>query len=243
VKSPDYNRWLAKDSESWIGLSHENIYKSKYSYPVGVEKIRSFKELDIDSPRKVKHYNAFDGFDIDIDRMYENMNFLVDKIKRKKAPKYLDIYINISEGCFVDYESMLNKAWAAISIVDNLENQGIRCSVFAISCKRMILKDKPSSPRDEYMIEICLKKHNDSLNLGAICAGISPWMFRYWEILWSLGNINDSYVDGGMSNPMGIPRNMIDSNSIVIDKGECFTHDSATQFVKEIQETNKINAA
>lgn len=246
VRSSDFDRYNDWISPSWMGLGHSDIMKHKFSYPFGVEKIREYQSLRVEAPRKIKYYNQFDGYDINIDRMMDNLDFLIDDIKRKRAPKCVDIYVNLSESSGITYDQMVNKTWAAISIIDNLENQGIRCAVYAVACKRPMIKGRKveDCARDrsqDYMLEICLKRHNDTLNLGAICTGISPWLFRYWTILWSLGNVKGTDLDNGCSWPMQIPRNMVDTNSIVIDKGECFTQNDADQFVKEIQETNKIN--
>jgi hypothetical protein len=233
VQSVDYGKMLLRDRPDWVGLSYTDVLKYKYSYPIGVEKLRNFKEVEIKKDIRVKFYNQFDGFDIDVDRLHDNLDFLIDTKKIRNRPKTIDIYINVGESWVVGYNELLNKTYAAVKIIDHLETLGIRCAVYALSCYKPAYSEYINLSEKEELIEVCLKNHSDTLNLGAICTGISPWMFRYWMLMWMVANHKGVKSKNGVCYPVTIPVGEL--TGIIIDKGQCLNLTDANKLIENIK--------
>lgn len=231
TQSIEWKAQKIRDKVSFIGLSYPDVLKYKFSYPIGVEKLRHFKEVNIEKDTRIKLYNQFDGYDINIDRMYENLDFLIDERRVKNRPKTIDIYINIGEAFTVDYDNMLNKTYAATKIVDYLETMGVRCAVYAVISFKPIYSKRTYGKQE--IIEICLKNHADTLNMGAVCAGISPWMLRYWGILWIAGNCKGSKIKCGAAIACTIPDE--EKTGIVIDTQQCLNIADANKLIENIK--------
>lgn len=222
-----YDRIEKEDDATFMGISLSHIKESKYGYPTGVEKLSRFKDFKVEKDINVKFYNQFDGFDIDIERMMDGMDFLIDTHKKRSLPKTVNISVNIAEGANVNYENMLCKTYATISIIDKLESRGVRCAVYACAS----FETRTSNKTDELgYFEICAKNHCDSLNISALCTSISPWMFRYWIIL----RIVDKYrnLQYGVGVPAKLP---LDINGIIIENNQCLTKESSNKFIDSIK--------
>jgi hypothetical protein len=224
-----------KDMTKWIGLNYSDVLNYKFSYPIGVTELSRFKEAIVEKPEKIRVYNQFDGYDIDVERMYENMDFIIDERKVKKLPKTIDIFVNICENSQISYQSMLNKTYAATKIIDHLESLGVRCSLYCVisfylyitNGKRGYFESEPT------VIEICVKNYHDNLNLGAVCTAISPWLFRYWGLNWIWGNYKN--VDETVGRATQIPKESLTPNCIVIDNKECLNVYEANEFIEKIK--------
>ena len=220
-KSPCYDHSINRNDKSWVGLSYDELQKYKFSYPVGVAELKHFKEA-----------NQFDGFDIDVDRMYEHTDFILDERKLKKLPKSIDIFVNVAESCNVNYRSMLNKTYTATKIIDHLESLGVRCALYAVIAIK-IERINTGVDRDPTVIEVCIKNHHDNLNLGAVCASISPWMLRYFGASWIYGKLSN--VREGAGYPTSIPKESLTPNCIVIDTNQCMDLYEANEFIEKIK--------
>lgn len=223
------------DRKSFVGLSYAETQQYKFSYPLGVEELSRFSSIEIQKSEKVRYYNQFDGHDIDIERLYESMDFLIDHRYIKKQPKAIDIFVNVAENCEVDYSQMLSKTYAATKTIDYLESLGVRCALYAVICfiPKFKYGKKARYGTEPIIIEVCIKNHHDSLNLGTICTAISPWMLRQHVFLWLAGNIAGIHENFGYATR--IPQSEIPQNSIVIDTADCLSVNKANQFIQNLK--------
>jgi len=230
----DFISYEVHNSESFKGLAITEINRSKYGYEVGVEKLRHFKDVEVEKDTRVKYWNQFDGYDIDVDRMYDNLDFLLDTRRQRKLPKTMDIYVNIGENRETGYDKMLNKTYTAIKVIDRLESLGVRCAVYA--CAPALPVINTSLGKDRYgelnYLEICVKNYHDALNTGAICAAISPWMLRHWIFLWRISHIEKIQLDEGLSYSQKMPA---DTVGIIIETGSCLEISEANRFIETIK--------
>lgn len=223
INSPEFIKHEQMDRPMWAGLSYSDLQKFKYSYPFGVEKLKQLASANIQAPVKIKFWDSLDGFDIDIEKMYSGADFLLNERKVKNLPKQIDLYVNISEPFQISYENMLNKSYAVLKIVDQLESEGCRVAVYSIS--NLHLKNRN---KDKISIEICIKEQNQTLNLGSLCTAISPWFLRYWVILWIYGRHK---VNKGVAQPLKLEN----CKGIAIDTGQCLTISGANKFINNIK--------
>ena len=230
VGTKAFHIYEANDDPKWMGLSLSDIHKFKFSYPLGVERLSHFKDFEIQKDINVKFYNQFDGYDIDIDRMMDNLDFLLDTRKKRLLPKAVDIYIQIGEPSLVGYSEMLCKTYAAIKIIDKLETHNVRCAVYACNSFRTICKNRKNE-QDGYL-EVCIKNHADTINLGAICTAISPWVFRHFFLLHLIGHFPDVDIHNGCSYTYPMPS---DLSGIIIRAGQCHEIESANKFIETIK--------
>lgn len=234
----DCKSHLKEDDPRFRGLGLEEILKSKYNYQKGLDDL---KEIEIDvnlggSSRAYK-YDEFDGDDLNYDRLLEGFPPMRKRIKTYGigSGRLVNIYVVISENCCIGAEEMVNKAYTAIQIVDMLEAMGYRVAVW--SCDST---DDPSgSFRGEsgvhYQLEVCLKRHEDTLNKGLILNGISPWFFRYFMFAHQKGH----YINGwGMGHSVEMKLEQTKEN-IVINNGQCLNKISADRKIKEIEQLFK----
>jgi len=231
LNNPIYKETANEDHPKFRGLCLAEIQGAKYSYPVGVEKLSHFKDFTVEKDISIKYWNQFDGWDIDIDRMMENLDFLLDSHKKRLLPKTLDIYINVGEGGDVNYEKLLCKTYATIKIVDKLETLGVRCSVFTCASFETHTRTRTRANRGENgYLEICVKQYADTLNLGALCTAISPWMLRYWMFLFIIGKYPG--VIHGIAYARSMPPEL---KGIIIETGSCLDKYAANQFIESIK--------
>lgn len=235
ANNPQFEEERTENNPRFRGLSLSEIRRSQYSYKVGVDKLRAMKDFEFQRDEKIKYWDSFDGFDIDIDRMYSDLDFLRNERKVRKLPKTVDIFINVGENANVNYDLMLNKTYAALKIIDHLESLGVRTALYACISGIMYL---PGGNDDMY-VEICIKKHADNVNLGALCTAISPWFFRYWFFLWIKGRF--SHVGSGIGRAQNIPLSGR-QKGIFIDQGMCLLQRTANNFIESINIEN-ISAA
>jgi len=228
VNAPLFREKERRDYREWYGLSLANILINKFSYPIGVEKLTHFADFAVTKDEKVKFWNQDDGQEIDIDRMLEDLDFLLDTRKKRLLPKTADVYINVGEGADVSYNAMLCKTYAANKIVEKLETLGVRSAVFA--CASYETQTHTGKDQECGYLEIAIKQHQDMLNLGALCAAISPWMLRHWMILFITGQYRN--VTDGCAYAKRMPS---DIKGIIIDTGMCLQLETANKFIESIK--------
>lgn len=228
ANNPQFEEERTRNNYNFRGLPLSEILASKYSYKLGVEKLRAMQDFEFQKDVKFRFWDSFDGFDIDIDRMYSDLDFLLNERKVSKLPKTLDIFINVTENANINYDLMLNKTYAALKIIDRLESLGVRTALYACISLEAYL---PSGSEDMY-IEICIKQHSNDVNLGALCTAISPWFFRYWFFLWIYGHY--SHVGYGIGEAHNIPLSER-QKGIIIDKGMCLTTSHANTFITSLK--------
>lgn len=231
--NPDFPKRFSNDNKSFTGLSLSDIQKFRYSYPFGVEKLRQMQDVKFEKPVKVRYYDSFDGYDIDIDRMQEGMDFLVNTRKVRKLPKAIDIVVNVAENCYIGYESMLHKTYAALKITDQLETAGVRVAVWVAFSSEDSGRNTEKNRWEDAYVEICVKQYADPVNLGALCTTISPWFMRHWILLWLTSRW--PITAAGMGQAVAIPANMKRPGTITIESGECLSANSANQFINQLK--------
>lgn len=233
VNHPEFDNHLLRDRPDFTGLSLSEILKSKYSYQPGVDIINNMAAVKVEKDEKIKYYDQFDGFDIDIDRMLDNLDFLINEKRVKKRPKTMNIYINITEAGHVDYQRMINKTYAALRITDHLETLGVRTAVFVSMPVTPYYGPRNKRHPETFYIEVCVKNYQDNVNLGALCTAISPWFFRHWVFAWIIGHDKDIDIFG-----VGIVTRMPDDearNGILINTGDCHSIDTANNFIENLK--------
>ncbi len=225
----DYS--LRRDREYFTGLKLDEINRCKFTYQPGVEKIRQMAEVKVEKDVKVRYYDQFDGFDINIDRMIDGLDFLVNERKVRKLPRTIDLLLNITEAGGVNYENMLSKTYATLRIADHLESLGVRVAVYVCCPVTPIYHKGKGQP---FYLEICVKKYADPVNLGALCTSISPWFLRHWVFAWIIGR--DARIDierVGLVTPMPAS----ERRGILIDTGQCYSTSEANAFISNIKIT------
>ena len=220
-----------RDASYFTGLSRADILQYKMSYPLGVEKLRHLADFEVEKDTKVRYYDSFDGYDINIDRMMEGLDFLINDKKVRKLPKTMDIFVNVSENGSIDYEAMLNKTYTALKVIDHLETLGVRTALFAcISGKTKHNGREKSKP---FYIEVNVKNYADSVNLGALCTAISPWFLRHWGFLFLTGHYKN--LSDGLGHSVDLPFTEIPRNAITIDNRQCHTQSEANHFISNLK--------
>lgn len=228
-----YNRISEADDPDFRGLSCEEIYKSMYSYTKGIELLRNIDlTSSIGGSSRQYKYDEFDGDDLNYDRLLDGFPAMRKRIRKSGSGvgKFIDIYINISELCNVTYPQLLNKAYTAVKLIDFLENNGFRVAVYSCDYTRDIFGHYEDESDVFYEVEVCLKKHEDSLSLGLILTGISPWFFRYHMFKHQCSHYIPSF---GLGKAAYCTREA-NANIIIIDNGECLTKESANQKIENI---------
>lgn len=227
----EFNYFKEKNRKDFYGISMEDIEKYKHSYPTGVAMLKHLKDFKVEKYERIKYYNSFDGFDIDVDRMYDG-DFLIDNKKKRKLPKVIDVFVNISENANVDYSEMLQKTYATLKVVDHLESLGVRVGVFCCMALRKKYKSGHYA-KNTTLIEISVKKPEDSVNLGALCTSISPWFFRYHGFQYLRGK--EEKLASTIGYGVEIPRSEIPKNAIVIETGQCLNEYESNNFIENIK--------
>jgi len=229
IGATEFNKEAKQEDRKFRGLYLSEIQESKYAYKLGVEKLRAYKDFEVQKDIKVKYWDQFDGHDIDIDRMQDNLDFLLNDKKIRKLPKTMDIFVNVTENSNVSYTEMLNKTYAALKIIDRLETLGVRTALFVCICVSPLVKGMYT---EDVYIEICVKQHADTVNLGALCTAISPWFFRFWFILWIRGRYAGLDLSVGAARPIPSSEKQ---KGITIDKGNCLSTHTANNFIESIK--------
>lgn len=228
-----YDRISKADDPDFRGLSYEEIHKSMYSYTKGIELLRDVNLISsIGGSSRQYKYDEFDGDDLNYDRLLDGFPAMRKRIRKSGTGvgKFIDIYINICELCNVTYPQLLNKAYTAIKLIDFLENNGFRVAVYSCDYTRDLFGHYEGESDIFYEVEVCLKRHEDSLSLGLILTGISPWFFRYHMFKHQCSHYIPS---SGLGRTAPCTRES-DANTIIINNGECLTKESADQKIENI---------
>ena len=125
---------------------------------------------------------------------------------------------------------MLVKAYTAMQIVDLLENLGYRVAIYSCDCTLDLSGTYKGEEGVKYTVQVCLKRHEDSLNQGLILNGISPWFFRYYLFAHQKGRYKNGW---GMGRAVEMKLEQTREN-IVINHGECLNKRSADSKIKQI---------
>lgn len=239
IATPDGNpdgltEHLQQERPDFRGLSNKEIKDCKYGYQKGID---TLKELDLDlnmgGSRHKFIYDEFDGDDMNYDRLLDGFPPMLKRVKTHGigSGRLINVYVAIAEPWFIKYESLLNKSYTAIQIVDMLEGLGYRVAVFCFDST----DDPNGSYRGErgvhYEVRVCLKRHEDALNKGLILNGISPWFLRYHMFSHQYTHYKPSE---GMGHHVSLKIEQTKEN-IVINSGECLNKKDADKKINEIK--------
>ena len=228
-----YIRHLKEENVHFRGLSNNDIIKYKYGYKEGLDKIKELSvNLNLGGSSKKYIYDEFDGDDMNYDRLLEGFPAMRKRVRQHGigSGRLVNIYVVISEDCYVRYKEMLNKAFTAMQIVDTLESLGYRVAVWACDATRDCSGSYKGIYDINYQVMICLKKHEDSLNKPLIMNGISPWFFRYFLFAHQMGHYNCG-SGLGSAIPLDIETT---KETIVINHGECLDESSSKRKIEQI---------
>ena len=170
-----------RDDPGWIGLSKEEIVKSKFFYKKGLDELKALeKDINIGGTKRSYKWDETDGDDMNYDRFLDNLPCLSKRITKKGdgRGKVVTIYVSIGENCNVKYKSMLLRAYTVMRLVDYLENLNYRTEIIVYSDVKGLGRYKGERISSLHT-EIVLKKAEDPLIKGLILNCISPWMLRH----------------------------------------------------------------
>jgi hypothetical protein len=210
---------------NFIGIENKDIEKYKYSYPLGVQLLNNIKFDLPEQKRRIKYYNQIDGYDINVERLFDERDYLLNK-KNIYDSKIVNIYVNLSVPYTLSYENMLNKTKTVISICDYLEQQGISTNVF--SCAYLLAHD---NKKTEIIYEIKIKDSNEPINIGLLATSISPWFLRYWVFLHLTSYYN--IIKSSIGEVKFFNRD--DFNGILIDSMDCTSKLKSEQFINNLK--------
>lgn len=246
-EADEENKWKwekhsSEEESHFTGLSLEAIKKYMYSYTEGLDKLEKIEgNINLGGSTRKFIWNDFDGDDMSYDRYIEGLPCMQKRIRTYGigSGKIVNIHINISEFGSTDYNSMLNKAYTAIQIIDMLEDLGYRVGVTVYDATSGLgnLSEKRGGHFIDFVqVEIPLKQPEEPLNKALILTCVSPWFERYWMFRYHMAKFNCSFGMGKAADKK-LPDTTTD---IYIKQGECLSKSSADRKIKEIKELFKI---
>ena len=221
-----------RDDKAWIGLSNKDIKESKWSYEKGLDQLKEIEnDLPVGGSKAMYKYDEFDGDDMNYDRMLEGQPCMKKRVKTSGVGtgKIINIHINVAECCDVEYTEFLSKAYTAMRLVDYLEERGYRVGIYTVVYARNVGTYK-GKDLDDFLLEVCIKKHEDPIIKPLILTCISPWFFRFHVFQFWEATLKPRW-GYGCSKKM----NKQDTTSdIYIDNGECLNEHSAKDKIDSI---------
>ena len=182
--STAYEDWKdieERDNKNWIGLSREEILKSKYMYKEGLDQLKEIeRDLNLGGTKRSYKWDEVDGDDMNYDRYIDELPYLKKRIKTigKGKGRIINIHVSVGENCNVSYKDMLMRSYTVMRVIDYLENLGFRVGVTVYSDVRNLGYYKEERVNSLH-VEVQIKKPEDPLIKGLILTCISPWMLRY----------------------------------------------------------------
>ena len=170
-----------RDDEDWIGLSREEILKSKYIYKEGLDQLKEIeRDLNLGGTKRSYKWDEIDGDDMNYDRYIDELPYLKKRIKTigKGKGKIINIHVSVGENCNVSYKDMLMRSYTVMRVIDYLENLGFRVGVTVYSDVRNLGYYKEERVNSLH-VEVQIKKPEEPLIKGLILTCISPWMLRH----------------------------------------------------------------
>lgn len=231
-----------KNDSSFAGADWDTSEKRKYQWKEGLKRVQRLTQMEsiVHSSQYVNVWNDYDGDVMDVDRYLNEQPFLSRRVKKsgKSICGQYRIVINIAENGTVSAQNMLWKAYAAARLCDEIESQGNRCEVVAVSFLRGQTCDTDYAGYT--YTEVTIKKHEESVNTGLLCTCLSPWFFRtYMFMVWRHYLHVNNWL-GWSSSLREYLGNDIDNTCILIDAGDCLSHEKANTFIKTIDIGNEF---
>ena len=188
---PHYCSWdeqNMQDDAGWVGLSREEILKSKYMYLKGLDQLKEIEsDLNLGGTKRSYKWDEVDGDDLCYDRYIDNLPYLKKRVRVKGdgRGKIVNIHVSIGENCGVSYKEMLYRSYTVIRVIDYLESLGYRTGVTVYDDVADLGKYNGETVKNLH-VEIQIKKPEEPLVKGLVLTCISPWMLRYHMFkLWT----------------------------------------------------------
>ena len=225
---------MKKVNPNWVGLSKDEIEKSKYIYKEGLDQLKALEiDLNLGGKKRSYKWDETDGDDMNYDRFLENLPCLQKRINKKGSGhgKIINLHISIGENCGVKYKDMLNRSYTVMRVIDYLENMGYRVGVTVYEDVGDLGYYKGQRVKKLH-VEIQIKKPEDPLIKGLILTCISPWMLRYHMFkLWT-AKFKCNY---GLGH--ALETRYKDTNTdIYFQTGSCLDKESCDRRIKELAE-------
>ena len=170
-----------RNEPSWVGLSKEEILKSKYSYKKGLDELKSLEEdFDLGGTKRCYKWDETDGDDMNYERFIDELPAMKKRIRKQgdSQGKIINLHVSVGENCNIRFDEMLNRSYTVMRLVDYLENLNFRVGIYVYSDVSDLGKYKGNSIKHLHT-EIQIKKPEEPLIKSLILTCISPWMLRY----------------------------------------------------------------
>lgn len=228
-----------RDIIDFVGTDKRTCETSRYGLPHLVARAMQLPGFtsrgDEALTMTAKKLDDQDGDEIDMEKYLEGEERCLIRRYRKAGnhiKRIRKIAVNIGENCNVHSDSMLWKAYAAIRLVDSIENAGDRCEII------VHLAGKGASRNgDSAHISIMVKHADEPANLSLIAWTFSPHFFRYYMI--PAISLTVKNVMSGHGHAMNIIGDYQDA--YYLGTGECLTRENAEHWLtnQEGRETDK----
>lgn len=230
-----YNNFNHSVEPWFVGLNVRDILKYKFSYTKGLEDLQKLDDLfTLGGKRFINKYSDIDGVDMNYERYIENMPYLIQKIRTtgKNKGKYITIWVNISVNTDISNEQILYKAYAVMSLLDYLENEGyrIRIIVYDDAYKVGLYQEKLV----DVSIKINIKDFDQPMIPGRILTTISSWMERYWIFKFNLSKFENT-ISNGFGNAADFTRKKDNNENIYFSNCDALNETLAKQKFESIQ--------
>jgi hypothetical protein len=220
--------------KSFTGKTYDEAVEGKYLETSGLDKIMELPEFSgqAESGRVVvRKWDDQDGDEMDVERMRDGIPCIRKRVSvagPRRGSRCVTVYVNLSEHWYTTYYEMLWKTFAACRLVDQLEARGQRVRVVAVKHTT-----KAYTNGDGVLFKVTIKEDGEPLNIGLLCAALSPWMFRVWMFatVHQIRRENDFVITGNMGFPASFKMDGGES-ACLIDTGECLNRESAERWLR-----------
>lgn len=235
----EWRKCNMQDNAVWIGLSRDEIIKSKFCYKKGLDKLKTIEQdFNLGSSKRIYKWDENDGDDMNYDRFLDNLPCLNKRTIRKGngRGKIITIYVSVGENCYTNYADMLNRSYTVMRLVDYLENLNYRTEIIVYADVRSLGKYKGETI-EELHTEIILKRAEEPLIKGLILNCISPWMLRHHMFKFWCAKFK---VSPGYGTSYAASYKNTD-NKIYFGTGKCLTKDKCEEYLEELAEQFEFN--
>jgi hypothetical protein len=215
----------SRNASGFMGATHEEIQQRRYGWPEGVREVQKYPEIDgmLKGSQVIKVWSDYDGDDMDMFRYHAGMPCLSrrKKIAGDKQGRVQRLIVNVAEAGRIHYDKMLIKAMCAARIVDELEHKGTRVELI------VYMGSYQATFKDHWEAFITAKRPEEPLNLGQVVSLVAPWTLRYWGFQLVISEFPMARATLGGARRYEQTEEDNDTNTIIINRGECLDVDEA----------------
>jgi hypothetical protein len=219
---------FSPSSEKWQGASIENSTAWRFSWPEGVKMLATLPGFTVPRAKaaRARRWSEVDGDEMSMDRYRDGRAFMRQRYKPRcgvKGGRVLRVRVNIGENCKCEASSMLWKAYAAGRLVEELENNGVRCEVVVEQYSSGYAHNGSS-----WRFSCIVKRPEDPLNLAGVVAACAPWFMRRW-VLSVVSLLPGAAWRCAMGRSGPLPPC---DDAVTIDHGECLSERAAREWLE-----------